>query len=107
MEDRRLFERIKARFSLRFLDTTSGKEGKAETLDISANGLGLVTYANLAVNTPLEIWLEIPDQHAPFYTRGEVVWSQGLGNTRLQRLGVQLRKEELLGLARVLWLKKK
>lgn len=101
MEDQRVFARIEAKFPLRFLDPNSGKEGTAETVDVSANGVGLVAAENLAVRTPLEMWLQIPDQHDPFYTRGEVVW------TDKQRVGVRLERAELMGLARVLWFKRR
>jgi hypothetical protein len=107
MEDNRVFERINARFPLRFLDPVSGREGDAQTVDISANGLGLVTHESLDLHTPLEMWMRIPDQHEPLYTRGEIVWSSPLGDPRQKRLGVRLEKAELMGLARVLWLKKK
>jgi hypothetical protein len=102
MEDNRVFERINAHFPLRFLDPISGKEGKARTVDISANGLGFITKENLASATPLELWLHIPDQHEPFYTRGQVVWSKGLAGEERQRIGVRLEKAELMGLARIL-----
>ncbi|MFH0738763.1 MAG: PilZ domain-containing protein [Candidatus Omnitrophota bacterium] len=107
MEDNRVFERINARFPLRFLDPVSGREGEAQTVDISANGLGMVTHESLDPHTPLEMWMSIPDQHEPLYTRGEIVWSNSLADPRQKRLGVRLEKAELMGLARVLWLKKK
>ena len=107
MEDNRVFERINARFPLRFLDSVSGREGESQTVDISANGVGLVTHEALDLHTPLEMWMRIPDQHEPFYTRGEIVWSSSLGDPRQKRFGVRLEKAELMGLARVLWLKKK
>jgi len=106
MEDRRVFARINTRLPVRFLDPSSGREGKADTMDISANGLGLATNESLSVMTPLEMWLGIPDQHEPLYTRGEVVWAeQPLPGTDEHRVGVRLEKAELMGLARVLWLK--
>ena len=105
MEDRRVFARINTRLPVRFLDPSSGREGKADTIDISANGLGLVTNESLSVMTPLEMWLDIPDQHEPLYTRGEVVWSESLSSAGDNRVGVRLEKAELMGLARVLWLK--
>lgn len=107
MEDRRVFARMDARFPVRYMDTSSGQEGKADTIDVSANGLGLVTQESLALRTPLELWLGIPDQHEPFYTRGEVVWSQSHSASGNYRLGVRLERAELMGLARVLWLKNK
>jgi len=107
MEDRRVFERINIRLPVRFLDPSSGREGKADTTDISANGLGLIINESLPTTTPLEMWLGIPDQHEPLYTRGEVVWSESLPGTGEQRVGVRLEKAELMGLARVLWLKER
>ena len=107
MEDRRVFARIDTRLPVRFLDPSSGREGKAETVDISANGLALVGKEMLPARTPLEMWLDIPDQHEPLYTRGEVVWSQASVDKEEQRAGVRLEKAELMGLARILWLKKR
>jgi hypothetical protein len=102
MEDRRVFERKSVNFPLRFLDPASGKEGRAETVDISADGLGLVTKEDLSVRAPLEMWLFIPDKHAPLYTRGEVIWSQDLADTTGQRVGVRLEKADLMDLGRAL-----
>jgi hypothetical protein len=109
MEDRRVFARIHLKIPVKFLDSTSGIEGMAETIDISANGVGIVTFVskeNLAVNTKLEIWLNIPDHHAPFYTFGEVVWSQFLSDGVLQRVGICLNNIDFIGLARALQNKK-
>lgn len=105
MEDRRVFARINTRLPVRFLDPSSGREGKADTVDICANGVGFVTNEGLATATPLEMWLDIPDQHEPLYTRGEVIWSEPMPGTGEHRIGVRLEKAELMGLARVLWLK--
>jgi len=105
MEDRRIFERIGARFSARLLDPFNGREAEAVTVDISANGLGLNTNAEIEKGTPFEIWLNIPDQHSPFYCRGIVVWSKGLDASGKQRIGVSLDQARLMGLARVLWTK--
>ena len=107
MEDRRGFERINTKIPLRFLKPTNGREGTADTVDICANGLGLVTNENLSAMTPLEMWLGIPDQHEPLYTRGEVIWSEPLSSTGEHRVGVRLEKAELMGLARILWIKER
>lgn len=107
MEDRRVFARIDVKFPLRFLEPGSGREGEAEAVDISANGVGFIGKEKLAVKTPLEMWLEIPDHHAPFYTRGEVVWSEDLADTNRYRAGIRLERAELMGLARALWIKRR
>lgn len=106
MDDRRVFARIDAKFPVRFLAPWGDNEREGQTLDVSANGVGFVTEENLLPNTPLEMWLDIPDHHSPFYTRGEVVWSKGLSDAGQQRVGVRLEKAELMGLARALWVKK-
>ncbi len=107
MDDRRVFERINTKMPVKFLDPSSGREGQADTIDISANGVGFITDKNLSVLTPLEMWLGIPDYREPLYTRGEVVWSEALPETGQQRVGVRLEKAELMGLARILWIKRK
>lgn len=101
MEDRRIFARLAAKFPLKYLEPKSGKEGQAQTQDISAKGIGLVTNEELNPQTPLEMWLEIPDKGEPLYTRGEVVWSKPR-DVNEYRIGVNLEKADLMGLSRVL-----
>ena len=105
MEDRRLFARIELKIPLKFLDSSSGREGMAETVDISGNGVGIVTFVtkeDLVLNTKLELWIEVPDHHDPFYTSGEIVWSQLLSDGALQRVGISLDNIDFIGLARTL-----
>ena len=106
MEDRRVYTRINVNIHLKFLDLESGREGEADALDVSANGVGFVTKDALAAKTPLDMWLIIPDHHEPLYTRGEVVWSRAMQDGQQQRVGVRLLKEDFLGLARTLWVQK-
>jgi hypothetical protein len=100
-EDKRIFERFSTRLPLKFLDLYSNKEGRGETLDISAKGIGLVANTEIEAQTPLELWLEIPDKGEPLYTRGQVVWSEMLEQNKC-RLGVNLEKANLMGLGRAL-----
>lgn len=90
MEERRLFKRISLKCELKFHDPLSGKNGKARTVDISANGTGFITDEILSPGSMLEIWLVIPDNHEPFYSKGEVVWAKDLTGTNKQRVGVHL-----------------
>lgn len=107
MEDRRIFARIYSKFTVRFLNPADGNEGEAETVDFSANGLGLVSNEYVPRRTPLDLWLSIPDYHVPLYTRGEVVWSSRIPVRGQHRLGIRLDRAELMGLARILWAKAK
>lgn len=107
MEDRRIFDRIDSHFPVKFLNIFNGSEGEAEAADISANGVGLITGGDVPYKTSLELWLRIPDQHSPMYTRGQVMWSRFDEELKQHRVGVRLEKAELMGLARVLWAKRK
>jgi hypothetical protein len=100
-EDRRVFERFAVQLSSRFINLNTNREGLAKSLDISAKGVGLVTDEEVKEKTPVEIWLDLPDRSAPFYARGQVVWSRVSGEKEY-RLGIDLEKADLLGMSRVL-----
>jgi len=102
MEDRRVFARIKVKLSLKFVDTLTGKTGQAETVDISANGVGFITDETLSPKTPLELWLDIPDKHEPVHMEGKVIWSKSNNGISRQRVGVCLENPEFIELARVM-----
>lgn len=104
LEDKRIFARFPVTFPLRFLDLDVNKEGDAQTQDISAKGIGLMTSRQLRPHTSLEMWLSIPDKGEPLYTRGEVVWSKRLEPDKY-RAGVNLERADLMGMSRVLRLR--
>jgi len=99
-EDRRIFARFAAKLNIRYLDLKTNREGRAQTVDVSAKGVGLVTDEQLLARTPLEMWFEIPDG-GMYYTRGEVVWSKRHELDKF-RAGINLEKADLMGLSRVL-----
>lgn len=100
-EDKRVFSRCPVDCPVRFLHPDLHQECLARAQDISAKGLGLISNIALTPHTTLELWLDIPDQAGPLYTRGEVVWSKPVGFSEY-RLGINLEKADLMGLARVL-----
>lgn len=101
MNDYRIFERFKKEFSTRFIGS-DGKETQAQTVDVSAKGLGLSTAKALECNTPLEIWLNVPNSTDPVYTRGQVVWSKLGGAAASYRSGIELDRADLMGISRLL-----
>lgn len=105
MEDRRIFERIEIRLPLSFYNPFTSEKGSLLTVDISADGFGVISEKMLPQSTLLDFWLHIPDEHEPFFTRGKVAWASGKEEEKGIRIGVRLEKPELLGLARILWLK--
>ncbi len=74
MEDNRIFERVSARFPIRYLDPRRGQEGEAELQDVSAKGIGFLSHAAFSQKADIEMWIKVPDNTEPLYTRGEVVW---------------------------------
>jgi hypothetical protein len=100
-EDKRVFARLPVSLSVKYLDLGSNTEGEALTQDISAKGMGLTMGRPLAPNSSLEMWLRVPDKGEPFYTRGEVVWSQEHDGSSY-RAGINLERADLMGISRVL-----
>ncbi len=101
MEDHRIFQRFNVRFPAKLLDLTNGNEFSAETCDISAKGIGFVLKDDLPANTPLEAWLEVPDNREPLYARGLAVWSRQDADSGY-RIGMDLERADLMGLSRIL-----
>lgn len=101
MDDRRIFERFAVSFPVNFINLNSGGEGLAQSEDISAKGAGFTAAQELRPKTPLEMWLQIPDNAEPLYARGEVAWSKMAGQDKY-RIGVNLEKADLMGLSRIL-----
>jgi hypothetical protein len=101
VNDHRIFERFSKQFPARFIGLNDGKEGSAQTFDVSAKGLGLLTKQELKTHAALEIWLDVPSSTEPLYTRGQVVWSK-LGGKDVYRTGIELEKADLMGISRLL-----
>jgi len=99
-DDHRIFERFIVNLCARYLNLDTGKEGLANTQDVSAKGLSLTANEELKLHTGLEIWLEMKDKGEPLYTRGEVVWVK-MVDANNYRLGVELEKANLMGISRV------
>lgn len=101
MKDRRTFARIKINIPLKFLNPVTDKEGEAKIVDISANGVGFLVEEDMSPETPLEIWLDIPDHHEPLHLLGRVIWSSPSGNNQHKRVGVHLEEQRLIGVGRI------
>ena len=99
-DDYRIFERFPVNLSARYLNLDTGKEGLANTQDVSAKGLCLTTSDELKLHTALEIWLEMKDRGDALYTRGEVVWAKMIDANNC-KFGVELEKADLMGISRV------
>jgi len=100
-EDKRRFTRFTLILPVRYVNLKTKAEGKARMRDISDKGIGLEVQEKLVVQTPLEVWLQMPDGGC-FYVRGEVAWSQKLDESEEYLVGVNLKEAELKAVQLVL-----
>jgi len=94
-KERRTFERMPSKLSLKYSDSHSNKEALAQTQNISAQGIGLLIDRNLHPYTPLDIWLQIFNKIKPLYIKGKVIWSKKIGKKKYI-VGIGLEEPELM-----------
>lgn len=95
-KERRKYPRFPIKLLLKYYHQNNNPErdDQAQTKDICAEGLGLVTNEQLAADTVLDIWLQIPDDNEQIHTKGKVVWSKTL-EPKHSRAGVSLENTVL------------
>ncbi|PIP21005.1 MAG: hypothetical protein COX40_01665 [Candidatus Omnitrophica bacterium CG23_combo_of_CG06-09_8_20_14_all_40_11] len=93
-KERRAFARFPVKMLLRYFNLNLLGEAHAQTQDISAKGLCLVTREALAANTPLDIWLQMPDNSEQIYITGKVIWSN-MTEPDKYKVGISLENTEL------------
>ncbi|MFH1888930.1 MAG: PilZ domain-containing protein [Candidatus Omnitrophota bacterium] len=94
-KERRLFTRFPVRIFLKYFNLDLLGEVVTQcTNDISARGICILTNEELRADTPLDIWLQMPDNGEQLYIQGKVVWSNMIGSDKY-RLGVNLENAEL------------
>ena len=102
MDERRIFERFQVDLPVRFSYLEGTKEGMGKIVNISAGGGGMiVTGEKLLPATSLDMWLEVPDNKEPLYTKGEVVWTM-VSAPDVYKVGVKFDKIHFMGISRVL-----
>ena len=92
--DKRKFVRFLISIPLKYAKLSLKTFTDASTIDISAQGLGLITTEELPVNMPLNICLSIPDNGEEIPLDAEVVWSRGEG-IGCYRSGLRLKDTQL------------
>jgi len=87
--EKRAFPRFLVNIPLHYSESNSKKIAQAETHDIGAAGIGMVTEEGLPVGTCLEIRLRMIDDGTEIQRNGLVVWSSCL-NANKYRAGIKL-----------------
>ena len=77
-KEKRKFVRFLIAIPLKYAALNIEKRNETRTVDISAQGLGLITTEELPLNTPLNICLKIPDNNEEILLEAQVVWTDKL-----------------------------
>ncbi|MDP3732075.1 MAG: PilZ domain-containing protein [Candidatus Omnitrophota bacterium] len=102
MEERRMFERFKVEFKVKFLNLNTNKEGVGKMVNISAGGGCIVaTEKRLQPSMTLKMQFCIADDKDPFYANGKVIWSRMI-EPDVYMAGIQFEKVDFMGIARAL-----
>lgn len=99
LEERRLFERISARFPARFKDSSKDYGTEVFLRDICASGARLLTKERSFLNDSLALEIELPDGQSPVRIHGYVVWSKP--HDMMWEIGMTFHKIEFLKLHRL------
>ncbi|MFH1397291.1 MAG: PilZ domain-containing protein [Candidatus Omnitrophota bacterium] len=101
-ENRRIYERVPAKLSLRLFDLSSNRHSIAQAQDISAQGIGVLTDKKLQPLNPLEMWLPILNKGESLYARGKIVWSKMIESNKYSA-GVKLEEVDFTGIRQLIW----
>jgi hypothetical protein len=98
-KDRRTFARFKAEIVLRCLENDN--ESGGITIDISAQGLGVLASEGFRPDVQVEVRLRFPSTKEEFVTTGTIVWCRQVDKQKF-RVGVYLEKPELMMISQLL-----
>ena len=101
VEDRRVYERLSARFPVKIKDSRNDYGTDFFLTDISAGGLKLLSKEKLYLHDFLSLLIKLPDGQAPITLNGEVVWSKSLEPQEWE-IGLRFHKIDYLRLYRFL-----
>lgn len=96
-KERRVFPRFPISLPLECL----GGKIKAKTINISAQGLGIITEESLSQAGTIDINLSVPDNNEKISLEGEVVWFQPTSDGKY-RNGIKLNAPVLKPISLIL-----
>lgn len=99
-EDRRIFERFKARFPAKFKDTREDFGTKVILREASAQGAKITTKERLFMNDKVSLEVAIPDGHKPMVLKGEVIWARHQ-DSNVWDVGLKFHKISLMSMSRL------
>ena len=98
--DRRIFDRVQARFPAKFRGPFHGFGSEVFLRDISGLGAKVTTRKNVYVNDTIDMLVELPDGKDPLPLSGKVVWVRAQ-NPQLRDVGLAFEKIDLMETQRI------
>ena len=101
LQERRLFERIPARFPTRYRDSSIDFGSDVFLKDFSATGACIATKERLLLDDVVSLEVKVPDGMDAVPLNGRVRWVHRI-TPRIFEAGVEFHKVELLHLHRIM-----
>lgn len=98
-QERRIFERVTARFPTKIKDSRNDYGTEIFLRDVCAGGARLLSKERIFVNDSLALEVELPDGRAPIVLNGYVAWSKP--HDMMWEIGITFHKIDLLKLHRI------
>ena len=98
--ERRIFERLPARFPTKFHDSSQDYGNGVFLRDMSASGVRIATTDRLFLNDFVSLDVKLPDGQDPVPLSGRVCWVRGVA-PRVFEAGVEFHKINFVRTARI------
>jgi len=99
--ERRLFERIEAKYPLRLNEKEEPYNSGVYLRDFSAGGVKIITKQKLSRDKDIDFWVDLPDGNEPVHFSGRVVWLKNVGNY-VWDAGISFKNIRLMSFHRLL-----
>ncbi|MBL8013547.1 MAG: PilZ domain-containing protein [Candidatus Omnitrophica bacterium] len=100
LEERRIFERVSAKFPTKIKDSRNDYGTEVFLRDVCAGGARLLAKERVFVNDSLALQVQIPDGQSPIMLNGYVVWARP--HDMMWEIGMTFHKIDLLKLHRII-----
>ncbi len=98
--ERRVFERLSARFPTKFHDSSEDYGSDVFLRDMSATGIRIATRDKLFLNDVVSLDVKLPDGQAPVPLNGRVCWVRGVA-PRVFEAGIEFHKVNFVRISRL------
>ena len=98
--DRRLFDRVTARFPAKIKDSLENFGTKVSLRDASAWGMKIVSQERYYLNDSVSVEISLPDGMFPVHLRGQVIWTKAKEDSTWD-LGIRFHDIRLLFMSRL------